>query len=186
MARNVEIKARLAHPAATLARIEALADGPPQTIHQEDTFFSVARGRLKLRVFAAGDGELIYYERDDELGPKQSRYQIAPLANPGPLRDTLALALGLRGIVRKSRRVYLVAQTRIHVDEVDGLGPFVELEVVLREGQDSAQGRAIAADLMERLGIAAGDLVSGAYIDLQESSAAGQTRGAPTGRRGLS
>jgi predicted adenylyl cyclase CyaB len=166
MARNVEIKARLIDPAATLTRVEAIAPGPTQTIQQEDTFFAVVRGRLKLRVFATGAGELIYYERDDIEGPKESRYHIAPVAQPEPLKTVLAAALGLRGVVRKTRRLYLVGQTRIHVDDVGGLGSFLELEVVLRDDQSAAQGERIAADLMARLGIATADLIARAYIDL--------------------
>jgi len=170
VARNVEIKARLADPAATLARVEALADGPAQTIEQEDTFFVVARGRLKLRVFAAGHGELIQYERADATGPKESRYQIAPIAQPEPLKLVLAAALGVRGVVRKTRRLYLVGQTRIHLDAVAGLGSFLELEVVLREQQSAQEGQRVAADLMARLGIAACDLIAEAYVDLLEAA----------------
>jgi predicted adenylyl cyclase CyaB len=170
MARNLEIKARLDDPPAMLARVAALADGPGETIEQEDTFFAVPYGRLKLRVFASGVGELIYYERDDERGPKESRYLIAPVAAPGPLCDTLTAALGQRGSVRKTRRLYHVGQTRVHLDEVVGLGWFLELEVVLREEQQTAEGEAIAAELMTRLGISREALLSGAYVDLAPDS----------------
>jgi predicted adenylyl cyclase CyaB len=82
------------------------------------------------------------------------------------LKALLALALGTSSVVRKVRTLYLHGQTRIHLDEVEGLGDFVELEVVLQEGQSEADGQAIARRLMRRLGIQPADLVEGAYMDL--------------------
>jgi predicted adenylyl cyclase CyaB len=83
----------------------------------------------------------------------------------------LELAYGIRGIVKKTRYLYLVGQTRVHLDDVEDLGSFMELEVMLQEGQSEAEGQAIAEDLMERLGVARSDLLEGAYMDLLESSA---------------
>ncbi|MFN2187221.1 MAG: CYTH domain-containing protein, partial [Candidatus Promineifilaceae bacterium] len=82
----------------------------------------------------------------------------------------LESALGIRGIVRKRRWLYWVGNTRLHLDIVEGLGAFVELEVVLSTGQRIEEGEAIATSLMERLGISKGDLIEGAYIDLLESA----------------
>src|SRR4051812_35183815 len=90
MARNIEIKARVSDMAALRKRVEALADSGPDFIAQDDTFFACANGRLKLRVFADGSGELIAYERADTTEPKTSDYMIAPVADPDRLRDTLA------------------------------------------------------------------------------------------------
>jgi predicted adenylyl cyclase CyaB len=89
-------------------------------------------------------------------------------SSPSALKDALAAALGVRGIVRKTRSLYLVGQTRLHVDEVEGLGQFMELEVVLRPEQNDAEGQAIADDLMVKLGVAESDLLEGAYMDLLE------------------
>ena len=166
MPRNVEIKARVAEPARLRALAAVLADGPPVVIEQTDTFFAVGRGRLKLRVFADGAGELISYERPDAAGPKTSRYGIAPVADGASLLAVLSAALPVRGVVRKRRELLLCGRTRIHLDRVEGLGDFLELEVVLAEGEDLAAGEAEARELMARLGIAPGDLVSGAYLDL--------------------
>jgi len=168
MPANIEIKARVAHPAALRAAAEALAGAPPRVIRQTDTFFQVARGRLKVRAFADGSGELISYDRPDDAGPKTSRYGIAACADAAALRDALAAALDVRGVVRKKRLLLLAGRTRIHLDEVEGLGSFLELEVVLAEGDDRAAGEREAADLMARLGVTSDDLVSGAYIDLLE------------------
>jgi len=76
------------------------------------------------------------------------------------------MALGVRGVVKKKRRLFLVGQTRVHLDEVDGLGHFVELEVVLRVNQSEEQGRKIAQELMRQLEISESDLLSGAYVDM--------------------
>jgi predicted adenylyl cyclase CyaB len=84
------------------------------------------------------------------------------------LKTALRLALGVRGVVRKTRYLYLLGQTRLHLDEVEGLGEFMELEVVLRPEQSDAEGQAIARDLMVRLGVREEDLLEGAYMDLLE------------------
>jgi adenylate cyclase class IV len=166
MPANVEIKARIASVDSLLPRATALADDPPQRIRQDDTFFAVAHGRLKLREFGDGSGELIHYERADADGPKRSDYAIAPVLEPEALREALARACGELGRVRKQRTLLLAGQTRIHLDQVEGLGDFLELEVVLQPGQTEDEGRAIALALMTELGIAPDALVSGAYLGL--------------------
>jgi len=173
MPANVEIKARIASVDALLPLARALSDDDhPQLIHQDDTFFQVAHGRLKLRVFADGVGELIHYHRSDAEGPKLSDYIITPVAEPDTLREALARACGLLGRVRKHRILVLVGATRVHLDTVEGLGEFMELEVVLQPGQSVADGQAIAQDLMARLGVTPAQLVSGAYLDLLAAAAA--------------
>jgi len=78
----------------------------------------------------------------------------------------LSNALGVRGVVRKRRTLFLVGQTRIHLDEVENLGLFVEIEVVLSLQQTVSEGVHIAEEIMEKLGISRDDLVEKAYIDL--------------------
>lgn len=174
MPANVEIKARIDSVDTLLPRATALADADehPQLIHQDDTFFAVPNGRLKLRVFPDGAGELIHYERADAPGPKRSDYLITPVADPDSLRDVLERACGVIGRVVKRRVLVLVGQTRVHLDRVQGLGDFVELEVVLRDDQDDAAGIAIAQDLLAALGVPASSLVSGAYLDLLRAAGA--------------
>lgn len=166
MARNVEIKARVDSIEALLPRALALADGPPEPIAQDDTFFGCAIGRLKLRVFADGRGELIAYQRPDATGPKTSDYAITPVADPDALRATLARALGVSGRVIKQRTLLRVGRTRVHFDRVEGLGDFMELEVVLRDGESAGDGVTEAHALLRRLRVDAAQLVSGAYVDL--------------------
>lgn len=169
MARNIEIKARVLDHERLAALAQGLADQGPVELLQDDTFFNTSSGRLKLRVFADGQAELIYYERIDHDGPKTSSYRIVTVTDPDGLREALQLAWGLRGRVRKRRQLYLVGRTRIHLDEVEGLGHYMELEVVLAEGEDTAIGEAEAHRLMAALGIGPESLVSGAYIDLLET-----------------
>lgn len=167
MPANVEIKARIPSVAALLPVATALSDDKHlQRLEQDDTFFAVPHGRLKLRVFADGSGELIHYHRPDAAGPKRSEYIIAPVTEPESLREALARGCGLLGRVKKHRILVLVGATRIHLDEVEGLGSFLELEVVLQPGQTEAEGQAIAEQLMQRLGVAPQQLVQGAYLDL--------------------
>ena len=168
MAMNVEIKARVKDVDALRDRIEAISDARCEEIHQEDTFFPVPKGRLKLRILSPERGELIYYDREDTYEPKPSHYLIAETSNPAALHAVLANALGLRGIVRKSRLLYRVGKTRIHLDAVEGLGYFLELEVVLDQGESVERGERVAREIMAKLGIEEADLVRGAYIDLLE------------------
>lgn len=169
MPRNIEIKARVSpgEPWAQLReRAAALATEGPIEIPQDDTFFRCAEGRLKLRAFSADKGELIFYQRADAAGPKESFYVLSPTASPDTLREALTWAHGQIGRVRKQRTLFLVGRTRVHLDLVEGLGPFVELEVVLGEGELAEAGVAEAHTLMARLGVEPSQLVTGAYLDL--------------------
>ena len=166
MARNVEIKARVSDLAALADKVVAIAHDGPTLIEQEDTFFQCTHGRLKLRALSPTEGELIYYERADDAGPKESRYVRTPCADPDRLKEVLGRALGIRGVIRKRRRLYHVGRTRIHLDQVEDLGDFLELEVVLREDQDVADGADTARRIMNELGVAEAGLVPQAYIDL--------------------
>ncbi|HET8562462.1 MAG TPA: class IV adenylate cyclase, partial [Candidatus Binatia bacterium] len=113
-------------------------------------------------------GQLIYYARPDQEGPKRSEYHVYETPDPEHLKRVLELAYGIRGRVRKTRYLYLVGQTRVHLDNVEALGAFMELEVVLAPGQSDAEGQGIAEELMSRLGVERGDLLEGAYMDLLE------------------
>ena len=169
MATNIEIKARLHDPDRLRGLVEKLCDAPGEVLFQEDTFFHAPRGRLKLRTLAPDRGQLIYYEREDDSGPKPSNYDIYPTSAPDSLKTVLSAGLGVRGVVRKRRLVYLAGNTRIHLDEVEGLGSFLELEVVLSPGESLEAGVATATELVTKLGIPESDLIQTAYIDLLES-----------------
>lgn len=168
MDRNIEIKARVRQPIRL--RELALERGESKVeLEQEDIFFNVSKGRLKLRT-VNGQGELIYYERPEQTGPKLSRYRVVPVSNRSALAELLGEALGLRAMVKKRRTVIMVGQTRVHLDHVEELGHFMELEVVLTEEQSEDDGIAVAHDLIQSLEISHNDLIDCAYVDLLEST----------------
>jgi len=170
---NIEIKARARNFEQIRSRAETMSDTPVQIIPQEDIFFNVEKGRLKLRILKPDQSQLIYYTRPDQDRPKRSDYHITRSSDPQNLRRVLELAYGIRGVVRKTRYLYLVGQTRIHLDDVEGLGQFMELEVVLEDGQSDADGQKIAEDLISALGVESEDLIEGAYMDLLEKPSSG-------------
>jgi|SRR5215471_6364167 len=172
MPANIEIKAALKDRAAAITVAEHLGAIGPETFAQEDVFFKTGRGRLKLRIFAPDRGELIRYERPDTAEARCSRYTIAGTSDPYKLLDILSETLERDSTVRKIRTLYLVGQTRIHFDQVEGLGDFMELEVVLREGQAEEDGKRIATALLEKFGIENDQLIAEAYVDLLAASSA--------------
>ena len=174
MARNVEIKARAGNVAELMARVARMAMSGPEQIAQDDTFFRCPEGRLKLRAFSDGAGQLIFYKRPDTEGPKTSSYSIAPVENADAMRETLAAALGQSGRVRKRRTLFLVGRTRVHIDRVEDLGNFLELEVVLEEGEPEADGVREAEELLAALAIPQSALVDRAYVDLLEARGKGE------------
>ncbi|HET9862648.1 MAG TPA: class IV adenylate cyclase, partial [Steroidobacteraceae bacterium] len=99
-------------------------------------------------------------------GPKESFYLRTPTSSPENLRESLSLAYGQIGRIRKYRTLFLVGRTRVHLDRVEGLGHFLELEVVLVDDESAEQGVREAGELMEKLGIQPEQLIDGAYIDL--------------------
>ena len=170
MPRNIEIKARIDSVNTLLPRAQAVSGGEPETIHQDDTFFRVPHGRLKLREFADGSAELIHYHRPESGEARASDYVRVPVPDAVALREALARGCGLLGRVRKERVLLLVNDggftTRIHLDRVEGLGDFMELEVVLQDGQSDADGADVAGRLMQALGLGGAERISGAYLDL--------------------
>lgn len=166
MARNIEIKARVANVATLVPRVAEIATEGPIELAQDDTFFNCVTGRLKLRAFSNDSGELIFYRRVNQAGPKESFYIRSPTSSPETLRESLSLAYGQIGRIRKYRTLFLVGRTRVHLDRVEGLGHFLELEVVLVDDEPGDAGIREASELMDRLGIQPSQLVEGAYLDL--------------------
>jgi len=166
MPRNVEIKAKIDKIEALIPIIASLAETGPFDLPQHDTFFNCPVGFLKLRSFSPSSGELIFYQRPQLRGPKLSLYYISPTVEPDSLRNTLALAYGILGTVRKQRILYLLGNTRIHLDRVDGLGDFLEIEVVLADLQTLSSGECIALELMAKIGVLPKQLISDSYLEL--------------------
>ncbi len=165
MPENVEIKARARDWEAQKAAALALADRSFE-LRQKDTFFNCANGRLKLRRQRGGEDYLVFYRRAGVKGPKTSAYTIVPVKDAAATRRSLKRLLGVTKTVSKRRLVCLAGRTRIHLDEVEGLGRFLELEVVLLPCEGPRAGRREAAALMKALGIRKADLIAGAYADL--------------------
>jgi homotetrameric cytidine deaminase len=168
--RNVELKARDPDPARTLERALALGADDRGEIRQRDTYFSRARGRLKLREQETGGSplwdELIEYSRADSTDARTSTYRRVPVADVAPLREALDAAYGTLGTVTKRRRVLLWEGVRIHLDEVEGLGSYLELEAVAEVGSDLNAEHDKIERLRAEFGIEEDDLVATSYSDL--------------------
>ena len=168
--RNVELKARDPHPERSLERARALGAEDRGELRQRDTYFATPRGRLKLREQEPGGAELIAYERADAAEARESRYRIAPVEDAAALREALDAALGTTVVVDKRRRLLLWEGVRIHLDRVEGLGDFVELEGVAAEGSDLAREADLVARLREELAIADDAIEATGYADLLNES----------------
>jgi len=166
MPSNIEIKAILKNRARAEATAAQLSDAGPELIHQEDVFFRCDGARLKLRILGPERGELIRYERADVADTRCSRYVIARTSDPQILLDILTKTLGRVGVVKKERTLYLIGQSRVHLDRVEDLGDFLELEVVLRPEQGESEGKNIAEALLMSFGIEKQQLIAEAYVDL--------------------
>ena len=164
---NVEIKARDADPDATAARCEALGAVDRGVLHQRDTYFASRHGRLKLREEDEAAAELIAYRRPDAAEAEESAFVRAPVSEPALLREALGTALGETVVVVKRRRLFVWENVRIHLDDVEGLGTFIELEAMVGPGLNA---REEAADKLSRLraelAIADDALVAVGYSDL--------------------
>jgi homotetrameric cytidine deaminase len=163
---NIELKARDPDPAATEARCLALGAEDRGVLTQRDTYFAARHGRLKLREDGSGSGEVIAYRRDDAEQAAESRYVVAPTSAPAELAEALEAALGTVVVVAKRRRLFVWEGVRIHLDDVDGLGTFVEFEAVLPDAGDPDTARAKLARLRSELAIADSALVAVGYSDL--------------------
>jgi len=165
--KNVEIKARITDYDKVKRLIENLCYKSIEKTEQIDTFFDTTSGRLKLRETETNSA-LIYYDRLDSQEPTFSDIAISFIDNPDTLKTVLSKSLGIRGILKKERILYKYGQTRIHLDNVEGLGKFIELEVVLNNNQSMQDGEKIAYELIDKFNIQKSDLIDVAYIDLLE------------------
>jgi homotetrameric cytidine deaminase len=164
---NVELKARDPDPQRTLQRALALGAEDRGELVQRDTYFARASGRLKLREQEPGSAELIAYKRPDSPEPEVSSYTLAPVSDPATLREALERAYGTTVVVAKRRRLLLWEGVRIHLDDVEGLGTFLEFEAVAAPGTDDlAADRAKVERLRAELEVAEANLVAGGYADL--------------------
>ena len=162
---NLEAKFKLSDLQRSREKAESLGYDFKATFRQRDTFFRVPRGKLKLREEPSG-ACLIHYDRAPSDDLKLSSYEITPVAEPEPLRAVLSAALGVLAEVRKERTLLMKNNVRLHLDSVDGLGAFGEIEAVLDQGVDSARSRADVDDLIEALGVRRTHLIGVSYADM--------------------
>lgn len=193
--RNVEIKAICRDLAAARQVAAGLGAGYQGIIRQVDTYFRVPAGRFKLRQATPGPDQLVYYHRPDDPQPKVSDYQVVEVVGSDALCALLAEALGVSIQVAKDRELWLLDNVRIHLDSVEGLGTFIEFEVMVTEGRTDATARgsyrevpettderadastddschAQMADLLAAFDLTGDDLVPGSYADLLAGAAA--------------
>lgn len=186
---NFEFKARLHDMQHVKAALLTRAANFAGVLQQTDTYFHVSGGRLKLREIVyesltasapkRAENQLIFYQRPDHAAVKRSDYHLAPIGDAVTLREVLALALGVRVIVKKRRTLYLLplengGSIRIHLDQVEGLGDFVEVEAVAPADEFSAAAEAGAQDLLQAFHITENELISGSYADLLLATPSGE------------
>ena len=142
--RNIELKARLRDPAFAHSVAQRIATEYVGVERQIDTYFRVPHGRLKLREIDGGESRLVAYERPDDLQAKASDYRLLPVIEPQRLKELLSASLGVVAVVDKRHTIYLFRNVRIHLDEVAGLGAFLEFEAVLDPAAADAASAAAA------------------------------------------
>lgn len=161
--RNIELKATDPDPSVSLEICRALGAEDCGVIVQRDTYFEVACGGLKLREEQPGSPHLIQFERASEPQQRESRYRIIEVSDGAALCAALAAAIGIRGVVAKRRHLLLWQSVRIHLDDVDGLGAFIELEAVAPPDSDLSHEHRLVAELRDALGITDDRLVALGY-----------------------
>jgi homotetrameric cytidine deaminase len=182
--RNVELKARDLDPEATLAAALAHGASDEGELVQRDTYFAAPEGRLKLR--EEGDrATLIAYARADEAAARLSAYHLVDVPDPQAMAAALDAALGRTVVVSKRRRLLLWRDVRIHLDDVEGLGRWVELEAVAPPGSDLSAEHAKVAELREVLGIRDDRIVSRGYAAMLLEQGAATERLVELARRAM-
>ena len=133
---------------------------------QTDTYFNVPNGRLKLREGNI-ENNLIYYERENQAGPKQSDFNLLSVENPGALKELLTAALGVKVIVEKKREIYYIDNVKFHIDQIEGLGDFVEIEASNKTKDIPAEKlREQCGYFMKAFELREVDLLSNSYSDM--------------------
>ncbi|MBI1342687.1 MAG: CYTH domain-containing protein [Terrimonas sp.] len=165
--KNVEIKARVKDPEAIrqyLLSHEAIFAG---TDHQTDTYFNTQQGRLKLREGNI-ENNLIGYERNDQAGPKTSVFTLTRIPDAPAFKSIMSKTIGIKVIVNKIRDIYFIGNVKFHIDRVEGLGSFMEIEAGnLRDASKSEEDLQTQCRFyLRELGIAEKDLLTNSYSDM--------------------
>lgn len=163
--RNVECKARDPDPDRSLEVCRQIGAENHGEIWQRDTYFEVTNGGLKLREERPGKPHLVQFERADEPQQRESRYTIIEIEDGPMLCAALTAAIGVRVVVTKRRRLFLWHDVRIHLDSVERLGRFIELEAVAPPDSDLAHEYQLVSELRDALAIADERLVAVGYAE---------------------
>lgn len=163
---NIEIKARCNNPDFVRKYLKGQGASFIGTDHQRDTYFNVPNGRLKLREGNI-ENNLIFYQRSNESGPKQSDFILTPVTDASNLKESLSLSLGVKVIVEKQREIYFIDNVKFHIDAITQVGIFVEIEAGNKTQPLSLiQLREQCDKYMEALGIKEHDLIQTSYSDM--------------------
>lgn len=164
--KNIEIKSPLSDRPGTEERLRSLGAKLEWTRRQIDTFFNSHSGWLKLREVEGCPAELISYRRSVEnSGPRESDYNILRIGEACELSSILESSLGILGRVEKRRSLWSYRNTRVHLDRVEGLGDFLELETVLVD-IDSEEGAAESEEVINLLELDRESFISVPYLEL--------------------
>ncbi len=162
----LEIKARCAQPEKIIAILEEKKAIFKGADHQIDTYFNANEGRLKLRQGTI-ECNLIQYNRPDQAGPKHSQVSLYKPNDAEKLKVVLTHSVGIKVVVDKQRSIYFVDNVKIHVDEVKGLGSFLEIEAIDEDGSRSLSELKDQCDsFMELFDVKTEDLLDVSYSDL--------------------
>ncbi len=164
---NIEIKAKCFHPEkveAFLVKNNANCIG---TDYQKDTYFNVHSGRLKLRQGNI-ENNLIYYNRADQAGPKKSDFLLTKVIDGKEMEKLLVASLGIKIIVEKKRKIFFIDNVKFHLDEIDSLGSFVEIEASNKDFPEKSVDdlRFQCNFYMQEFNILKEDLISISYSDM--------------------
>ncbi len=163
---NIEIKARCSDASFVRDYLVSNRADFKGVDEQTDTYFNVYNGRLKLREGNI-ENNLIYYERKDQAGPKGSHFNLVKVKDAAGLKEVLALANGIKVVVKKRREIYYIENVKFHIDEVPGLGSFVEIEAGNRfEDIPQEKLEQQCAFYLEQFMIKGEDLVEVSYSDM--------------------
>jgi adenylate cyclase class IV len=165
--RNLELKCSIGSLAAAEKTAHAIGAEDHGVLVQEDTYFTVPHGRLKIRSHEAGSTELIAYDRPDDEGERWSDYRRIDITSVPGVKDALSITLGVSCVVKKRRHLFLVRDARIHLDEVEGLGAFLEFEVT---NEERSKAQTLMAQLCASFGVGPGQGIGGSYADLVSGS----------------
>ena len=168
--RNLEAKFRLRDLHQARARAMAIGYSPRSELRQRDTFFRVASGKLKLREEDLR-AMLIHYGREETDTLQLSNYEIVPIPEANKTRAMLADALGVIAEVRKERVLLMRANVRLHLDRVEGLGEFGEIEALIADGDDPHASRAAVDETLAALQIDRNDLIDISYFEIAAQAA---------------